>query len=363
MRGGSSHHLAAGDWSDETAIGDDGLGLDSLEQLGALGALAETFLLGDGLLPETPPARVGDWLDWVERGRQAGPNSLMVRTSGSTGAPKTCRHPVESLVEEAGYFATQFVQCRRVIALVPASHLYGLIWTVLLPASLGIPVVDRALGSPLALMPGDLVVAVPEQWGAFVRMKPAVPIACVAVSSAGVLTDSMAVELRAAGFSRVVDVYGSSETGAIAMRDAPSAGYELLPRWELLAGDDDVQIVDREGLAVPLPDHVEQLGPRHLRPVRRRDRAVKIGGLNVWPDRVAAVLRETDGVADIAVRLGENGRLKAFVVESARLGPAELLTALERVAAQRLSAVERPKSYSFGAQLPGNEMGKPADWD
>ncbi len=46
-------------WPEAMPIGDDGLGLDSLEQLGALGALAETFGLDDRLLAPEAPRTVG----------------------------------------------------------------------------------------------------------------------------------------------------------------------------------------------------------------------------------------------------------------------------------------------------------------
>ncbi|RZM28104.1 MAG: hypothetical protein EOP67_39960, partial [Sphingomonas sp.] len=50
------------DWPETTPIGEDGLGLDSIEQLGALGALAEAFDLDDSLLGREPPQVVGEWI-------------------------------------------------------------------------------------------------------------------------------------------------------------------------------------------------------------------------------------------------------------------------------------------------------------
>ena len=360
LRGAAAPALPGGGWPDETGIGEEGLGLDSLERFGALGALAETFLLDEAALPERPAERVGDWIDWIERSRPGGAETLAVKTSGSTGEPKTCLHRVEDLAGEAAHFASLVPECRRVVALVPAHHLYGLIWTVFLPASLGIPVVDRALGAPLGLLAGDLVVAVPAQWEAILRLTRSVPAGCIAVSSAGPLPDPQAADLRDAGFSRVFDVYGSSETGAIAWRDGPAAGYALLPRWDLVAEGDDWQLADRQSALFPLPDHIERLAPRRVRPLGRRDGAVKVGGHTVWPEKVAAILRTTRGVTDVAVRLGSNGRLKAFIVSE--VGPVSLQKELERVAAERLSVAERPKAYRFGEALPRNSMGKLADW-
>ena len=79
-----------------------------------------------------------------------------------------------------------------------------------------------------------------------------------------------------------------------------------------------------------------------------------------------SVLMAHPRVADAQIRLmraNEGERLKAFVVP--RL-PDEcgmsLRTELETWVDSRLQAVERPRSYTFGPELPRNEMGKLADW-
>ena len=283
-----------------------------------------------------------------------------VFTSGSTGSPRLCVHRLTDLLDEAGFFAEGLRDRRRVVALVPAHHLYGLVWTALLPALLGIAVVEMAVGAMLALMPGDLVVAVPEQWRAIRRLVRNVPPDVVGVSSGAPLDDDLAAALTTSGISFIVDVYGSSETGAIAVRRFPDeVVHTVLPRWTLLDGEAELQ--DMQGARWPLPDRVEHIGPRRLRPLGRYDGAVQIGGLNVWPDRVASVLRHAPGVADVAVRLGGEGRLKAFVVPSAPDGDA-LRHGLATLARERLSEAERPASYVFGAALPRNSMGKLADW-
>lgn len=351
------------DWPDSMPIGDEGLGLDSMEQLGALGALAETFDLDDSLLSNDPPQTVGDWVDWVMQAHTAGDGRMTVSTSGSTGTPRPCVHAVADLLEEAAVLATQFAGCRRVVALVPAHHLYGIIWTALLPDALGVPVVVRTLGAPLGLAANDLVVAVPDQWQALLRMIRNFPENVVGVSSAGSLDDGVAANLLAAGLARLVDIYGSSETGGIALRDVPATAYDLLPRWRLSADDgDDWRLVDRAGRSCDLPDHIERVGERAVRPIGRRDGAVQVAGHNVWPERVARTLRTVDGIADAAVRLHANGRLKAFVVLDRDRAPAEVSAKIEQAVVTHLTDPERPKSFRFGPALPRNAMGKLEDW-
>lgn len=350
------------DWADDTLIGDDGLGLDSLERLGALGALAETFDLDDSRLGQDSPHRVGDWLDWVLQAQASGDGRITVRTSGSTGAQRPCGHATADLLDEARWLAARFGDRRRVVALVPAHHLYGMIWTALLPSVLDVPVVVRRIGSPLGLAAGDLVVAVPDQWQAMLRLTRRFPADVVGVTSAGPLPETLGADLLAAGLTRLVDVYGSSETGAIALRDVPATSYALLPRWRMVPDGDDWHLLDRDGTAMPLPDHVVRLGDRALRPTGRRDGAVQVGGHNVWPERVARVLCEADGVAEAVVRLHADGRLKAFIVPAASCDPVALPERLHLFAADRLADHERPKMFRFGAALPRTAMGKMQDW-
>ncbi|TCP83615.1 4-coumarate--CoA ligase [Sphingomonas sp. PP-CE-1A-559] len=363
QRGTDHSGAAEGEWPTSMPIGDDGLGLDSMEQLGALGALAEAFDLDDSLLSDTPPQTVGAWLDWVMQAHVAGDGRMTVATSGSTGSPRPCVHDVDGLLGEAAFLATQFVGRRRVVALVPAHHLYGIIWTALLPDALGVPVVVRAIGAPLGLTAGDLVIAVPEQWQALLRLIRRFPKNVIGVSSAGALNDRVAAGLLTSGLARLVDIYGSSETGGIAMRDVPASGYDLLPRWQLSEhGDEDWRLVDRHGRFWDLPDHVERIDNSTLRLLGRRDGSMQVGGHNVWPERVANTLRTVDGVADVAVRLHAHGRLKAFVVPKPDHDPVQLSAQIEQVIVARLAHHERPKSFRFGPALPRNAMGKLEDW-
>ena len=364
LRDGSAPSLpSTGGWAEATAIGDDGLGLDSIEQLGALGALAEAFDLDDSLIGGDPPRTVGEWIDWIMAGHAGTDGRMTVRTSGSTGHPVPCGHRMADLLDEAAFLATRFADRRRVVALVPAHHLYGIVWTALLPDALGVPVVVRTVGATLGLVPGDLVVAVPGQWQAMLRLTRRFPDDVAGVSSAAPLGDDLAAALPATGLARLTDIYGSSETGGIALRDLLATAYDLLPRWSLVAdGTDDWRLRDRDGSTHPLPDRIERVGDRAIRPIRRRDGAVQVAGHNVWPDRVAAILRTVEGVADAAVRLHVDGRLKAFVVPKEGADPALLSTRIDHAAAARLTAPERPRSLRFGEALPRNDMGKLKDW-
>ncbi len=330
--------------------------LDSLERFGVMAALCETFDLDDPAPLPHPVNGVEDWTGWVAAQT---PRRIVVKTSGSTGRPRDCRHDVADLTSEAAFFAGRFAECRRVVALVPAHHLYGLIWTVLLPEELDVSVIAGEVGAMPPLEAGDMIVAVPEQWNALSRLCRAWPPGVIGISSAGVLDPEVARTAMARGLSRMIEVYGASETGGIGVREVPDEGFELLPRWRL--GSNGETITSHKEIAMALPDRVRRIGATRIVPVRRRDDAVKVGGHIVHPARVAARLREVAGVVDVAVRLGANGRLKAFAVPHDMAQVDEIEVAL-RSAARDLVPAERPTAFDFGPALPTNAMGKAADW-
>ena len=89
-----------------------------------------------------------------------------------------------------------------------------------------------------------------------------------------------------------------------------------------------------------------------------------MGGTNVFPARVRQVLLDHPQVADAAVRLmapEEGSRLKAFVVSAPGCDVEALPSALWAWTESRMSAPERPKAFTIGAQSPRNAMGKLAD--
>lgn len=335
------------------------LDLDSLEAMSVAAALSEVFELDDVAFAPDTAATVADWADRITAQRI---ERLTVHTSGSTGAPQGHSHAIADLLEEAEGFAQQFAATQRVIALVPADHLYGLVWTALLPAVLDVPVIQATVLAMPASQAYDLIVGVPEHWSALARFRKQWPEQVVGVSSGGPLPRALGEALLAAGLTRLVDIYGSSETSAIGIRDMPDTRYTLLPRWRL-AADDASTLIDHDGRTVSLPDDVQQTGERRIELLGRRDHAVQIGGINVYPDRIAALLADCEGVAETVVRQGDNGRLKAFVVPVIKHDEACLEQRLRQFVANRLSPAERPTRFRFGPAVPRNPMGKPTDWD
>lgn len=361
--------LPALPWPSGLTLCEGGLGLDSLDLLAIAGALSELLQMHESGIEDylLGHRSFGDWLQVARASLAHHDRALTFRTSGSTGEPKRCVHTLARLEAEAAFWARLFPGRRRVLTAVPAHHIYGLIFTVLLPRHFGATeVLDVRGRSPAALRalvrPGDLVVGHPAWWTAVTRGLPeGVPEGVVGVTSTAPCPDAAARAVVSVGFSRLVQIYGSSETAGVGWREAPATPYELLPGWRRAN-----EGLLRENEAVPPPDRLDWMDDRRFRVLGRHDGAVQVGGVNVHPARVAAVLLEHPAVAEATVRLmrpEEGSRLKAFVVPHASATGEEALRAsLAAHAEARLPPPERPRAFTFGPAIPHTFLGKPADW-
>jgi 4-coumarate--CoA ligase (photoactive yellow protein activation family) len=355
------------------------LGADSLELLGMGTALAEALQLAradiDASLLARP--RLDDWVRAARDGLRAAAAAnedaaLTFRTSGSSGSPKRCTHALALLWQETLELARLLPERRRILSVVPSHHIYGFLFTVLLPRALGgAEVLDLRAAAPSTLLrearPGDLLVAHPGWWEQAARLQPRFPDDVMGTSSTAPCPDPLARELADAGL-RLLQVYGSSETAGVGWRVEAGAAFTLLPHWSRTGEADQLARSLPEGgaAAYALQDRLEWEDECHFRPAGRIDAAVQVGGVNVFPSYVAEVLRMHPRVAEAAVRLmrpDEGARLKAFVVPADAGANEDALRAeLLDWCAARLTTPERPAAISFGERLPRQASGKPADW-
>ena len=363
--------VAAWRWPPELELTGPDLNCDSLELIELATALTEAVQMRRSGLEDHLLARrrLADWAEVVAASLDRHAEQMVFRTSGSTGTPKACEHLLLDLVQEVELHAGAFSDRRRIVAYAPSHHIYGFLFTVLLAARLKVPVVDARDRIPVRLCEqledGDVVVGHPSFWSSFVK-SGAVAADVIGVTSTAPCPDALAEAVSAMGLRSLVQVYGSTETGGIASRTAADEDFKLFPFWarggEALAR----RRVDGAQAVFSPPDHLAWSGDRTFRIGGRVDAAVQVGGHNVYPSHVAARLREHPEVETAAVRLmnpAEGDRLKAFVVP--RLGGAceDLLRReLSQWCHEHLTAPERPRAFSFGAELPTNEQAKPLDW-
>jgi 4-coumarate--CoA ligase len=347
------------------------LGADSLSRLQLAERIADVFDLRRIGREDLLLARrdLGSWLDLAAESWAREPERFVFQSSGSQGAPKRVVHDARHLWAEARVLAPHLPGRRRVVSLVPPHHIYGFIFTVLLPRALSVPVLDLSADGAGALArhlaPRDLVVAVPEVWRYLCRALADVPKGVAGTSSAAPLDPETACALvNQTGFARIVEVYGSSETAGIGLRDAPDRPFELLATWtdgDAVADDSHTLVRAADGARVTAPDQLRWEGPRHLRPAGRLDGAVMIGSVTVHPEAVARELVGRPGVQDARVR-PSGSRLKALLVPEPGVDRQALKQDVRTWAETALPAAERPISYTLADAVPRDAMGKETDW-
>ncbi|MEN0019968.1 MAG: AMP-binding protein [Planctomycetota bacterium] len=345
-------------WDDDASLGAEGIGIDSLELTAVAAAVSDFFCLhetGDEdrlFINRDLPA----WASLCTAGPGGEPTHIEFRTSGSTGTPKRVQHARAMLLDEAAWFASQFAGAQRVISLVPSHHMFGFVHTVLVPQTLGVPVLDREF-SPRSsvvrtLRAGDHIVATPFAWRQLLDSGLTFADGVTGVSSGETIDDDTWLGLLDAGLDELTDIYGATETGALGVRTQPCDAFTAL---------------NAQRARSAAVDHLDWLGDDTFMVAARHDAAVQIGGVNVSIEHVRSVLSSHEGVRDCSVRLVDNAngpRLAAFVVPSDdAITATELQTQLRAHAAASLDAPARPTSYTFGAELPRSALGKHISWE
>lgn len=347
---------------------DDPLYVDSLERLTLAREVSLLFSL-DSLGVDDYLLRyrtLDEWADLAAWACNREDAWLRFATSGSTGEPRRISHPLARLVREAEAFIERLPGINRVIVLVPAQHIYGFIFGMVLPALAGCSVLhgadaQRALHDP---RDGDLVVGTPLHWETFCRARSAVVATGVhGLTSTAPCPPALARQVRGLLGAGLTEIYGSSETSGVGYRRDDQA-FHLLPWWRPMSGTQVIRQGDAD-VPVTLPDKVRWTGERAFEVVGRLDGAVQVGGVNVFPLSVARRLAELPAVSECVVRLDTSlptARLKAFVIADAMTAPETLEPMLRAWCQSHLKPEERPVRYDIGATLPRNELGKLRDW-
>jgi 4-coumarate--CoA ligase (photoactive yellow protein activation family) len=363
-------------WPEELDLVAD-LGVDSLELMALATALAEALHLHESGVEDYLLARrtLRDWTDLAAAGLERFSDALTFRTSGSSGMPTSCPHALQLLLQETAEHARMFGGRRRILCAVPSHHIYGFLLSVLLPRALGLAadaVIDIRGRTPAWLAsftePGDLVVGHPEFWNAVGRTVAKLPGDVVGVTSTAPCPDAVSEAVEATG-ARLFHLYGSSETAGIGWRAAWQDPYRLFAYFAFEPETPAClwrELPDGTRSQVRCQDRLERGGGNLFRVGPRNDAAVQVAGNNVFPSRVAEVLRRHPLVADAAVRLmrpDEGSRLKAFVVPAAGVRDRDAFLAdVERWIERELAVPERPRALRLGARLPTAESGKASDW-
>jgi len=300
--------------------------------------------------------------------------SVSFFTSGSTGEPKRIRRSLEMLEREAVTLDQRWgdmLESSPVLAMVSHQHLFGLTFKILWPLAAG-----RAFDARTHEVWESLISALPER--AILVSSPAhlsrlggiAPLPgnkrLAAIFSAGAplpLEASQAAEtiLR----RRPTEIFGSTETGAIASRQHDQ-DWSLLPGHRLLDHPEGKLRLHSpyDGQTVETADLIE-LRDGGFCFLGRADRIAKIAGKRVglaeverslislpWVETAATVVLAGDRLGAVAV-LSVSGQ-----AQLAELGAFRFSRHLRRELASGLDTAAIPKLWRFVPELPNHPLGK-----
>lgn len=294
-----------------------------------------------------------------------------VFTSGSTGAPvphpKTWGSLVTNVRAEAQICGLSDGRAHVVVGTVPPQHMYGFESTVLIVMQSA-----NAMFTGASFYPADIckavesvprprmLVSTPVHMKSVLASGLATPPVDLVISATAPLSTALAGELETCLQAPLLEIYGSTETGQIAMRQSTRT-----QEWQLFP---DVQFEVRDGvtwaygghIAMPTPmnDVIEWVGGQRFLLHGRMADLINIAGKRNSLAYLNLQLTAIAGVIDGAFYMPDETpdgvtRLWAFVV-----APGMTASALLAALRERIDPVFLPRPLVLLDALPRNATGK-----
>lgn len=295
-----------------------------------------------------------------------------VFTSGSTGVPlphkKTWGALVRNVQAEAESCGLNDGRQHVVIGTVPPQHMYGFESTVLMVMQSA-----NALVAGDSFYPADicnaiesvprprLLVSTPVHMRTIIGAVQHMPVVDLIISATAPLSMQLAEELEARFKAPLLEIYGSTETGQIAMRNTAKTQEWTLSRGLRFTRQGEVMWVSGGHVeqATPMNDVIEPIADDRFLLHGRMADMINIAGKRNSLANLNLQLTAIAGVIDGAFYMPDTfvpedvTRLTAFVVAPG-LTSTMLLAALR----ERIDAAFLPRPLVFVATLPRNATGK-----
>ncbi len=241
-------------------------------------------------------------------------------TGGSTGKPRIWDKTPANLFGEAIHLARTFAIGRSdlLLSTAPPQHIYGLLASVLLPFVASARVLRRTCTFPREILnalqneKANVLISVPIHYRALRSDDLQRFFLRLALSSAAPLdSEDAAFFLQKTGLA-ITEIYGSTETGGMAIRSYGSDHGSWQPfsciDWKILS---DRLCVRSDFISPDLPcdadgffmtaDRVAEAGGNRFTFLGRADRIVKIAGKRVDLEEIREKIRRIPGVNDAYV--------------------------------------------------------------
>ena len=329
-----------------------------------------------------PDVQVGQWAAQslaipVKADGQAGSSMLLhIFTGGSTGTPQLWAKTKENIFAEGFFLASRYQVTQRdtLLATIPPYHIYGLLFSVILPLVSSATVVDDTPSFPIAIAgaikehQATLLASVPAHYR--VLRDVVLPASLrLAFSSAGMLDEADNQNFICSNKKGLVEVYGSTETGGIATRNR-LLGEEHFTAFPTL----DWHIIDSR-LAVRSPyispdlpvdasgffvagDRAQAIDKHRFILYGRADTVTKVGGKRVDLEEICLLIKDISGVHDCVVIAlpdagGRENQIGALIA-----GAAINIETIKKSLGQALEPYALPRRIKTIDHIPLHNNGK-----
>ncbi len=307
------------------------------------------------------------------------PDSVFVKlfTGGSTKTPRMWSKTVRNLFSEATYQAAALGISPedRFAATVPANHIYGLLFSTLVPLVASASVIDGEFTYPHEIQDAvkqnraNILVSTPLHYKMLAGISFTAESLCCALSSAARLDPADSRLFYEQTGLGITEIFGSTETGGIASRLCRDNQPHFNPfdciDWKIVDG---LLAIRSEFISPELPvdpegffttsDRADPIGSDTFELKGRTDRIVKVGGKRVDLDEIRFAITGMPKVRDAAVICipvdsGRENEIWALVAAEATTGKEIRQHLLHRVQGHAL-----PRRIRVVEAIPVSPAGK-----
>ncbi len=293
---------------------------------------------------------------------------VVLHTSGTTGKPKAHSKTWKSLVKgcELTGYALQIRQGSYCLSTVPPQHMYGLETSIMFVLQQGgvcinkMPVFPADIVHELENLPQPrILITTPLQLKAIADTTECFPESDFVISATAPLSKEIAVKVESLGTTLIQEIYGSTETGALAIRHtAKQEHWSPLNNIQFKCGEKEWSVYAEHYESEQLIADQLEFKDNKFRIIGRNEDLIKISGKRGSLSHLNEVLNSIDGVEDGYCFLPEAEDLKsrriAAIVVSKTLTIKQILSSLRL----KIDPVFIPRPLIIVEKIPRNSLGK-----
>lgn len=312
-----------------------------------------------------------DWLELPYKFKMLSHKTVaIIFTSGTTGTPKPQKLNLNTLIKSAKNLQTEFefkFAKQRILSTVPGQHMFGLELSIMLCMQHGLqlapaqPFFPEDIRTELLEHKNNILVSTPIQLKACCNSGVDLTNLDCIISSTAPLDPELAKQLEQRYAVPVYEIYGSTETGALATRrTAETFEWQMLPSVRFFKADNSYfAAAEHLPKKTQLNDEIRLQNKHKFILLQRNNDLIKIAGKRMSLSGLNNILNKIPGVIDGVFYLTESNsantqaRLVAFI-HAPKLTKQKLRTLL----AKQIDSVFLPRTIHFVESLPRNQLGK-----